>query len=334
VATIRDVARLAEVSIGTVSRVINGTVNVSPALRERVEEAVQQLGFAPDAAASSLRGGSTRSFACVVRDLTVPVLAHFADAMQRELDAKGYGLFVASSYHTFARERDLLRSFEQRRVDGLVIATSSERSPHLLALMRRSRVPVTLLDRVAPVGLDAVTVSHAAGSRAAITHLLSLGHRRIAFISGEGTLRPSRERLRGFQEAHAAHAVPVDPGLIRLGSFATHHGFDAASALFTQPQPPTAIFAAGTALLPGVLRAVRQHGLSIPTDLSLVAGADSELAEFHAPSIAVVRWDHGELGAAAARFLLRRIAMPELAAQQIEGQTSFLPRESCAPCRR
>lgn len=334
VPTIRDVARLAGVSIGTVSRVINATVNVSPALRDRVQAAIQQIGFTPDAAASSLRGGSTRSFACVVRDLTVPVLAHFADAMQRELDAKGYGLFVASSYHAFTRERDLLRSFEQRRVDGLVIATSSERSPHLLSLLRRSRVPVTLLDRSAPGGFDSVTVDHASGSQAAVEHLLSIGHRRIAFISGEASLRPARERLRGFEAAHQAHGVAVDPDLVHLNNFATGHGFEAASALFARRDRPTALFAAGTALLPGVLRAARQHGLSIPRDLSIVAGADSELAEFHAPSIAVVRWDHGELGAAAARFLLDRVAVPELPPQRAEARTCFLARESCAarPC--
>ncbi|PZW43086.1 LacI family transcriptional regulator [Humitalea rosea] len=330
VPTIRDVARLAEVSIGTVSRVINDSANVGVELRGRVEKAVRQLGFTPDASARSLRGGATRSFACVVRDLTVPVLARFADAMQRELDARGHALFVASSYHTFARERDLLRSFELRRVDGLVIATSSERSPHLLGLLNRCRVPITLLDRAAPANLDAVTVDHASGSQEAIAHLLSLGHRRIAFISGEPSLSPTRERLRGYSEAHEAQGVPVLPGLLRLGSFATEYGFESALELLSGPDRPTAIFAAGTALLPGVLRAVRQLGLSIPRDLSIAAGADSELAEFHSPPIAVVRWDHGELGAAAARFLLDRVGTPDLPPRRFQARTTMLPRASCA----
>ncbi|MCI0756260.1 LacI family DNA-binding transcriptional regulator [Teichococcus vastitatis] len=333
VPTIRDVARAAGVSIGTVSRVINATVNVSPTLRDRVEAAIGQLGFIPDTAASSLRGRSTRSFACVVRDLTVPVLAQFADAMQRELDAKGCGLFVASSYHAFARERDLLRTFEQRRVDGLVIATSSERSPHLLSLLRRSRVPIALLDRSAPAGFDAVLVDHASGAQAAVEHLLEIGHRQIAFISGEASLRPTRERLRGFETAHHLHGIEPNPQFSRFGNFATDYGFSAAIDILAQRDRPTALFAAGTALLPGVLRAARHLGLRIPRDLSIVAGADSELAEFHAPSISVVRWDHGELGASAARFLLRRVSAPELLPQNAEARTTFLARESCVSPR-
>jgi LacI family transcriptional regulator len=329
--TIRDVAEAAGVGIGTVSRVINGHANVGAALRERVQAAILALGFTPDAAAQSLRGGQSRTFACVVRDLTVPVLASFADQMQQELDQHGYGLLVASSYHSFARERELLASFERRRVDGLVIATSSERDPRLLRLLREAPMPVTLLDRRRPETLDSVCVDHASGTRAAIAHLLALGHRRIAVISGAHTVRPVRERLRGVELAHAALGLRPDPALIRLGSFSTAFAAQEAAALLDGPVPPTAFFVAGTALLPGLLRALQERGLSVPRDVSVVAGADSELAEFHSPPISVVRWDHGALGAAAARFLLGRIEDPELPPQRAAGPTEYVPRGSCAP---
>jgi LacI family transcriptional regulator len=130
--TIRDVAEAAGVGLGTVSRVINGHANVGEELRARVLATVRQLGFAPDAAAQTLRSRQSRTFACVVRDLTVPVLASFAEGMQAELDRQGYDLLIASSYHSVAREKDLLASFVRRRVDGLVIATSSERDRGLL----------------------------------------------------------------------------------------------------------------------------------------------------------------------------------------------------------
>lgn len=331
--TIRDVAEAAGVGLGTVSRVINGHPNVGDALRARVQAAVRKLGFAPDAAAQSLRSGQSRTFACVVRDLTVPVLASFAEGMQHELDTRGYGLLIASSYHAVEREKDLLASFLRRRVDGMVIATSSERDRRLLKALREAPMPVVLLDRRLPETLDSVCVDHAGGTRIAIAHLLALGHRRIAVISGANTVSPVHERLRGVELAFAAIGLKPDPALIRLGNFATGFAAEAAASLLDLSPPPTAFFVAGTALLPGLLRVLQERGLRIPHDVSVVAGAESELAEFHSPPISVVRWDHGALGAAAARFLLARIETPDTAPQRAIGVTAYVPRGSCAPPR-
>jgi LacI family transcriptional regulator len=330
-ATIKDVAREAGVGLGTVSRVINRHPQVAEALRARVQAAIERLGYAPDVAAQSLRAGKTRSFACVFRDLTVPVLASFVDGMQRALGAEGYGVFVASSYHDPAHERALVADFVARRVDGLVIATSTESDPGLLRLPAQARMPVVLVDRAVPDGLDSVRADHASGTRLAIGQMLGLGHRRIAMISGEPSVGATRERSRGFKEAHAALGLAPDPALLRLGSFATRFGQEQAEALLALPSPPTAFFAAGTALLPGLLRALYARGLRVPQDVSVVAGADSELAEFHAPPISVVRWDHGELGAAAARFLLRRLEVPEMSPQLHVAPTEFIARASIAP---
>jgi len=333
--TIRDVASAAEVALGTVSRVINGHGNVSAELRTRVETAITKLGFVPDTAAQSLRGRATRSFACVMRDMTVPVLARFVDAMQRELDHEGYGLFVASSYHDPAREFALLRQFARRRVDGLVIATSSERDPQVLRALRNAPMPVTLLDRSDPAEMDAVGVDHASGTRRAIAHLLDLGHRRIAIISGEESLSPTRDRLRGYQDAFAERDLVPDPALVKLGSFSSDFAQAQAAVLLDQPDPPTAFFVAGTALLPGLLRVVHARRMRIPRDLSIVAGADSELAEFHSPGITVVRWDHGLLGAAAARFLRQRLQTPDARPQRARTEAEFILRGSCgAPPKR
>ncbi|SDB74651.1 LacI family DNA-binding transcriptional regulator [Belnapia rosea] len=329
--TIKDVAREAGVGLGTVSRVINHHPQVAEVLRAKVEEAIRDLGYAPDIAAQSLRGRKTRSFACVFRDLTVPVLAAFVDAMQQELGSEEYAIFVASSYHDLAHERALLANFAARRVDGLVIASSSESDQRLLRLISRAPMPVVLLDRAAPAGLDVVRADHASGTQQAIDNLLRLGHRRIAMVSGEPSVGATRERLRGFSNAHTAFGLQPDPDLLRFGSFAIQFGFDQAEALLAAPRPPTAFFVAGAALLPGVLRALRARGLRIPEDVSVVAGADSELAEFHQPPISVVRWNHGALGTAAARFLLRRLQTPGLPPQEHVTPTEFLPRGSFAP---
>ena len=120
---------------------------------------------------------------------------------------------------------------------------------------------------------------------------------------------------------------------MRLGSFATGFAGQEAARLLDLPRPPTAFFVAGTALLPGLLRVLQERGLAVPRDVSVVAGSESELAEFHAPPISVVKWDHGALGAMAARFLLQRIEQPDLPPQRALGPTTYVPRGSCAPPR-
>ncbi len=183
--SIRDVAQLADVSLGTVSRVINAHPNVREDTRKRVKAAIVELGYVPNMVAQSMRSNRSMTFACVMRDFTVPVLSLFVDSMQKEIEGFGFSLMVASSYHDLKRERELLLGFQQRRIDGLVIATSSEEDPALLTMLREAQFPIVLLDRELPAELDSVSVNHAAGVRQAVLHLADLGHRRIAIISGE-----------------------------------------------------------------------------------------------------------------------------------------------------
>jgi len=331
--SIRDVARRAEVSLGTVSRVLNDHPNVSEDKRNRVKTAIVELGYVPDIVAQSMRNHRSMTFACVMRDFTVPVLSMFVDSMQKEIDNFGFSLMVASSYHDARRELELLRGLQQRRIDGLVIATSSEEDPALLAALCEAQFPVVLIDRELPAGLDAVSVNHAKGVRRAVQHLLDLGHRRIAIISGEPSVHPTRARLQGYAEALQARGLPVDPQLIRAGSFDREAGFNEARWLLTLPERPTAIVAGGTSLLPGVVQAARERGLSIPGDLSVIAGADSDVALLSTPAFSVVRWSHDQLGKAAGRFLMDRLAKPDLACRRLAVDAELVVRESCAPPR-
>lgn len=329
--TMKDVAHEAGVGIGTVSRVINKTSGVSAKTREKVESAIARLGFNPDPIAQSMRSGLTKTFACIVRDFSVPILSEFVNAMQDTSDASGFGLQVASSYHDTVREVSMLERLARRRVDGIVIATSSEEDERLAAVIRGLEVPVVLLDRDHPAMVDSVLIDHRAGTRAAIGRLIALGHRRIALLSGQPVVRPARERAAGFSEAFARAGLPEPLDLRRLGSFDVDFVYSETAQLLRLPDRPTAIFAGGTAMLAAVLRAVRDAGLSVPQDVSIVAGADSELAFLHTPDISVVRWHHDQLGAAAARFLLARVAGQDAAPQRMVFPTEFVQRGSCGP---
>jgi LacI family transcriptional regulator len=328
--TILDVAKRAKVAVGTASRVLNGQPNVRDDKRKRVHAAVVELGYVPDIVARSMRSNRSMTIACVMRDFTVPVLSMFVDSMQKELDASGFSLMVASSYHDTEREISLLRGFQQRRIDGLVIATSSETHPLLLATLTEMDFPVVLLDRELPAEVDAVTVNHAAGISQAVSYLADIGHRRIAFISGEPDVHPTTSRLDGFMDGMRMRGLAVSPDLVRLASFGGDAGHAEARRLLEGKQRPTAIIAGGSALLPGVIRATRELGLSIPGDVSIVAGADSDVAQLASPSFTVVRWSHDRLGKAAGRFLLDRLERPTLARQRLSVEAELVVRGSCA----
>jgi LacI family transcriptional regulator len=328
--TILDVARLADVAVGTVSRVINGQPNVREDTRKRVLGAIVELGYVPDIVARSMRSNRSMLFACVMRDFTVPVLSMFVDSMQKEIDAFGYSLMVASSYHDTTREVALLRGFQQRRVDGLVIATSSESDPALLETLEQMDFPVVLLDREAPAQFDTVLVNHAAGVQQAVSYLADIGHRRIALLSGEPNVHATQSRLEGYREGLRSRGIEFAPALVRLASFASDNAHVEARRLLERHPRPTAFIAGGTALLPGVIRAARELGLAIPGDLSVVAGADSDVAQLASPAFTVVRWSHDELGKAAGRFLMARLENNSLPRQRHTVDAELVVRGSCA----
>ena len=332
--TLKDVARVAGVSVGTVSRVINHHPRVTETMKRRVDTAIAALGFQPDPIAQSMRSGQTNSFACVVRDFTVPLLSTFVDAMQNEVDAQEFCLFVASSYHDLTREISLFNKFSRRRVDGIVIATSTETDHKLLELLEKSTTPIVLLDRKLPERLDAVLVDHRAGMRQALDYLIRLGHARIAIISGQDSVHPVQERLLGYREALQANGIAIDPDLIRLGSFGVDFGYSEAMQLLGVSNAPTAIIAGGTSLLPGVLRAVRDRRLRVPDDVSIIGSADSELALLHSPAVTAIHWEHGQLGVAAARFLLNRLRAPGHRLQRMIFPSNLIIRDSCGPAPR
>ncbi|AXF07784.1 LacI family transcriptional regulator [Paraburkholderia sp. GV068] len=331
--SIRDVALLADVSLGTVSRVINAHPNVREDTRKRVKAAIVELGYVPDMVAQSMRNHRSMTFACVMRDFTVPVLSMFVDSMQKEIEGFGFSLMVASSYHDIKRELELLLGFQQRRIDGLVIATSSEEDPALLTMLREVQFPVVLLDREMPAELDSVTVNHAAGVRQAVHHLADLGHRRIALISGEPGVHPTQSRLKGFGDAFNERGLTLEPELIRHATFARDAGYTETRHLLELAEPPTAIVAGGTSLLPGVMQATRECGLVVPQDLSVIAGADSDVALLATPAFTVVRWSHDQLGKAAGRFLMERLDNPKLPRRRLTVDAELVMRGSCAAPR-
>jgi LacI family transcriptional regulator, galactose operon repressor len=200
------------------------------------------------------------------------------------------------------------------------------------AFLRDLDIPIVLIDRDQTSWADAVMADHAQGMRLAVSHLLDLGHRRIALITGERGLYPARERVRGYQEAFAARGLEPDPSLLHVGSFLPGAGFRFTSAMLGQRDPPTAIISGGIDMLSGVLRAIRGRGLRIPEDVSVVASGHSELAELFSPPIAIIGWDQAEVGRIAAGMLLDRIRNDGAhEARSVLVPNEFISRASIGP---
>jgi LacI family transcriptional regulator len=328
----REVAERAGVAMSSVSRVLSGHPDASASMRERVMAVVAELGYHPDLLAQSLRGGETRSVGFVVGDIANPLLAEIVKGAERELRDKGYSMLLTNSENRQERDAAHVRLFEQRRVDGLMLSLASEDNDETLQLLRDSDTPTVLVDRELPpdVGASAVLSDHRTGMRDAVGHLLDLGHRRIGLILGQSSIRPSRERRAGAEQAFSDRKLPVSYAAIE-GMRGPPHGRNATRQLLDGAQPPTTIVAGGNQLLIGALEEILDRGLAIGSDISLVSCDAIDVTELFQPPIAVIRRDNREIGRQAAGLLLERVTEIDPGARTVILPTMFVARASCGP---
>lgn len=333
--TIKDVALEAGTAVGTVSRVLNGVAGVTEASRAAVLAAVAKLGYEPDLAAQAMRTRSKKAVGFMVTDISNPLFGRISRAAETVLSERGYALVLANTDDRAARELELLQHFFRLRTDGVLLSLSDETNPDLLRALGRVDIPAVLLDR-APAGLavDRVMTDHASGMREATRYLIGLGHRRIALIGADERLSAGRGRIAGWRAAHAAAGLAADPRLLRVKNLKESFGFQETFALLSEADPPTALIAGGNRILVGVLRALRQLGVAVPRDLSLVSCDDTEVTELVEPPITVIWRDAALIGRSAAELLMERLAAREGAerpARSITLPTELLVRASCGP---
>jgi LacI family transcriptional regulator len=320
----------AGVSAGTVSRVTSGNPTVQPHVRARVLSAIGRLGYRPNAVAQSMRTAETKLIGCVVSDFSNPLYSAILKSAEALLSEQGYTLVIASSDERIDREVLLIETFARRRVDGLIAVLSDEKDPRLLQALHDASVPLLLMERDMDVRSDVIATDHAGGTRRATEYLLSLGHRRIALITGRLATRSGRDRVSGYRAAHAAAGAPVADDLIRCESLTTSFAFTETQRLFALRDPPTAVIAGGNLMLAGVLRALGILGRAVPSDVSVLSSGDTELAELASPPVTVIRWDLAEFGREAAKLILDRLQNRGAPARRIVVPCELVLRRSCA----
>jgi LacI family transcriptional regulator len=332
--TIREVAKRAEVSVSTVSRVLNDYPFVSDAVRSRVLQAMEELDYRPDVAARSMRTGTSRAVGFVVSDITNPVFSAIAKGADLVLHERGHLLVLANSGNDPEHEAELMATLRQRRVEGLIIAVADERAQGLARRLASFHACVLFDRRVEGSGADAVVSDHAAGMADALAYLAGLGHRRIGLIAGRPGQLGSRARITAYRRLAGRFGLDRDRALVETGELSHTTGYEGAQALLALDEPPTAIVAGNNQVTAGVLEALRDLSVRVPTDLSLIGTDDVYLTRLHDPPIDVIDRDLIAHGEAAARLLLQRLADSDTAPRTVTLPVCFTPRGSTAPPAR
>jgi LacI family transcriptional regulator len=321
--TMRDVAHSAGVSLKTVSRVVNGETTVAPDLAARVRAAVESLNYRPHIGAAMLRRSDRRSrtIGVLLEDVTNPFFATVYRAVEDEARERGVHVLSGCLDDDPRRERDLARAFAQRQTDGMVLAPSGPDQSYLESV---GGVPIVFLDR--PAGGfagDAVLATNTEGAAEAVRHLLSYGHRRVAFLGDQVRLWTARGRYQGYL------AAMTDAGLAPFGAHELHDpgaAQAAAEALLAGPDAPTAFFSGQNMITIGVLRALHRAGRH--REVAVVGFDDFPLADLLEPAVTVVAQDPVAMGRTAARALFERIEGESGPPREFRIPTTLIPRGS------
>jgi len=330
--TLADIARIANVSLATVSKVLNGRTGVSEARRDEILGILDEQGYRRRGTARRQRAGLID---LVLRGIDTLWATQILVGAQEEAARAGVGLVVTPTHGRTMGNRHWLTALAQRHSDGLVLVTSRL---HIGVdqELGKLNIPYVFVD---PIGMPdqdvpVIGATNFEGGIEATEHLLSLGHRRIGIVTGERGLACSQERLDGYKEALAEAGLGVDEDLICFGNFQVEGGYAGAARLLALPDPPTAIFAGSDQQAYGVYQAVKAAGLSVPDDISVVGFDDVPLCQWVSPPLTTVRQPLTEMAREATRILVemayRDIEPPS---KKIELPTSLVVRESTAPPR-
>ncbi len=332
--TLREVARRARVSVSTAARALGGYGYVSSSTRERVLRAARELDYHPNAIARSMIKGRTHTLGVVVSDSANPFFAAVVRGIEDVALPHGYGILLCNADEDPRKEAMYVGMLRQKRVDGVIVSPSDASSGALPSLLA-SGVPLVQVDRRAPgLPADAVVCDNRAGVRAAVEHLVSLGHRHIALIGGPRRLYTGRERTRAFQAALRRLGLPSRSSWLLEGTFKVDSGYELAGKLLETRPRPTAVFVANNLMTIGALLRFREEGVRIPQDMAVVGFDDMDWAPILTPPLTAVAQPTFDLGRTAARLLLERILDPALPPRVVVLPPRLVVRESCGAALR
>jgi LacI family transcriptional regulator len=330
VPTIAEVARRAGVSVSTVSHVVNGTRKVAPGTAQAVQAVIDAVGYRPNVLARSLKTASSRSVGIAISAVANPYFSDIICAVEAECARLGMMVFLSDTQDDPQRELSVVTAFDQRRVDGVILAPSADPERRALAYLRAARLPCVLVDRTPDPSFDQVGVNNREAMRALVAHVADFGHRRIGYVGGHPGFATTLERIDGYRAGLELAGLPFDARYLVTGSATTMSASEATRSLLSLADPPTAIVAGNNMATIGAMRAIRSRGLQVPADVSVVGFDDFEWADCFEPRLTLVAQPCEEIGKRAAFLLMERIADPGGSPQSVRLDARLIVRDSCA----
>ena len=331
---IKQVANRAGVSASTVSRAINRPQMVDVQTAERIRQVIQEFNYVPNGQARALVSGKTRMFGLIISDISNPFFPEVVKSFDQAAIRHSYDVLVANTDFRVDRLERCVAKMVERQVDGLAIMTSELDNRHLTDLYRRG-TPMVLLDwgEVRPL-VSRLAVDYEKGVAEAIRHLVSLGHKKIAFISAPLDLKSIRARQSAFFKCLRELQIPQFRQVAMEGNHGVEGGESVMRGLLAQPDRPTAVLATSDIIAVGALRAIAAAGLQVPRDISLIGFDDIELCQYMQPPLTTIRLSRDELGREAFDVLYRTVEGGETRGQEIQINTALVLRESTGPAPR
>ncbi|WP_208592118.1 LacI family DNA-binding transcriptional regulator [Gracilibacillus suaedae] len=311
--TIYDIAKKANVSPMTVSRVINNSGNIRMATKEKVEKAIKELGYVPNSAARSLTSNQTKTLGLILTDISNPFFSKIARGAEDAAVETGYRVLMSNTDEDFEKEINYIDMMLSARVDGVLIAPTSDKTLDQIKRLSDHNIPAVLIDRTIEgfVG-DYVLGDSYEGSRKLVEHLIDYGHRNIALINGPSNVSTARERQRGYLETLKLNDLPVHENYISEIDFKSVQAGNTKSTVaqlmqLNDKKRPTAIFAANNFIAISVMKALKELGLQVPEDISVVCFDEVEPVVYFDPFFTVAAQPASELGRIGIQFLIERV---------------------------
>ncbi|MEO5833858.1 MAG: LacI family DNA-binding transcriptional regulator [Nakamurella sp.] len=325
--TMRDIADEAGVSTATVSHVLNNTRRVNADTAAAVREAVLRTGYVNDGVARAMRTGVTRTIGLAMSAISNPYFGDVVHSIEELLTQQDYSLLLADTHDDPDSERRAMADLLRHRPAGVILAPSAHPEHALKAAAARD-IPLVCIDRVLP-GVDFVGAENEHAVQRMVGHLIDIGHRRIAMVSGRRGLTTSEERIAGYTERMTRAGLPVTPDLILQGDSRGPVAQIAVTAAMSSPDPPTALVVGNNQMTIGTMRALRDLGLMVPGDVALVAYDDFEWSDLFSPRLTAVAQPEKEMAATAVSLLYDRMSNPQAAVRQIRLPPVLHHRDSC-----
>ncbi|SFD35139.1 transcriptional regulator, LacI family [Bacillus sp. OV194] len=323
-----DVAEKAKVSKATVSRVLRNPETVKKDTRDKVLAIIEQMNYQPNILARHFRRSRTNTILVVVPNIMNTVFSHILGGIEHAAGENGYRVLLANTNKQVEREYEYLDHLKQRQVDGMILL-SARMDKDILAEVINQYPVVLTADYLEGIAIPTVTIDNVSSARTATEHLIKLGYKRIATITGPLHLLVSQDRLKGYRQALLQNELDVDNILIQEGDFSHESGYNQMNKLIALEHPPTAVFAANDEMATGVIKAAKDNRLSVPEDLAVVGFDNIKLSAIYDPGITTVAQPMFEMGEKAMELLLQQINGVEMTKRQYVLENQLIIRESC-----